>query len=391
MPNQQHVTLGLESLLAEPALVAGQRLGLIVSPASIDADLNSTIERLRAVPELRLTALFGPEHGVRGSAQAGEHVENQVDHVTGLPMFSLYGATKQPTADMLAEVDTLIFDLQDVGLRFYTYLSTLVYVMQAAAQHDKRVVVLDRPNPLNGTTIAGGLVDPEFTSFVGLVPVAMRYGLTAGEIARYLNAELPIGCDLHVIPMRGWRRSMWYDDTRLPFVPPSPNIPTLDSLIAYAGTCLIEGTNLSEGRGTTRPFEIIGAPYVDAHTQAQRLNGLNLPGVRFRPLYFTPTFSKYQRAICGGVQLYISDRTQFDPVRTTLLLIADVRKNYPDQFDWRDPWTAGSRPPIDLLSGSAQLRHHLEADGDVGALLSQWQRERADFELQRAMYFLYRT
>jgi len=389
MPHRQRVALGLESLAEDTASLAGQRLGLVVSPASVDADLNSTIERLRAIPALRLTALFGPEHGVRGDAQAGELVENTVDHVTGLPMFSLYGATKQPTADMLADVDTLVFDLQDVGLRFYTYLSTLVYVMQAAAQYGKRVVVLDRPNPLNGVSLAGGLVDASFTSFVGLVPVAMRYGLTAGEIAQYLKAELSIHCDLHIIPMRGWQRSMWHDDTGLPFVPPSPNIPTLDSLVAYAGTCLIEGTNLSEGRGTTRPFEIIGAPYIDAHTLAQQLNSRDLPGVRFRPVYFTPTFSKYQGETCGGVQLYVNDRAQFDPVRTTLLLIADVKQRYPDQFAWRDPWAAGSHRPIDLLSGSMQLRQHLDADGEIDALLSHWQNERADFELRRTLYYLY--
>ncbi len=384
------VQIGLETLLKEQrAVIAGQRLGLIAAAASVDAQLVNSIERLHAEPGIRLTALYGPEHGVRGAAQAGEHVTTQRDPVTGLPAYSLYGATVKPDADMLAEVDTLLYDLQDGGLRFFTFLSTLVYVLQAAAEHGKRVIVLDRPVFLGGEVVEGNLLQPGYESMVGVSPLPIRYGMTAGEIALMLNTTQNIGCDLTVVPMRGWTRSLWFDQTGLPFVPPSPNLPTLTAFNAYPGTCLIEGTTLSEGRGTTKPFEYMGAPFVDAHRLAQALNALDLPGVRFRPVYFVPTFSKWQGQTCGGVHLYITERRTFEPVATALHVIATARTLYPEQAGWRDPWSAGGLLPIDLLTGGAQVRQHFDAQRPVRELLESWQADLAAFAEQRQPFLLY--
>jgi uncharacterized protein YbbC (DUF1343 family) len=346
------VRLGLDVLLEQQtALIAGKRVGLIASASSTDAALISSVERLHQHPAVRLRALFGPEHGLRGDAQAGQHVTAATDPLTGLPVYSLYGDTKKPTPAMLDGLDALLFDLQDGGVRFYTYLSTLVYTMQAAAESNLPLLVLDRPAFLNGLTVEGPTLDPAYTSFVGICPVPLRYGLTAGEIARLLNEVLDIGCDLTVVPLYGWRRGMWFDDTGLPFVPPSPNLPTLAALTAYPGTCLVEGTTLSEGRGTTRPFEYIGAPWVDAPALAQALNALELPGARFRPVYFVPTFSKHQGEMCAGVHLYVTDRSRFRPVETALHLLAQVKRAHPQQFGWREAWAPGGHLPIDLLTG----------------------------------------
>lgn len=384
------VQIGLETLLNEQRQhIAGQRVGLVAGAASVDSQLCSSVQRLHADPDVQLVALFGPEHGLWGEAQAGEHVATTADQLTGLPAYSLYGSTHKPSPDMLAALDTLIFDLQDGGLRFYTYLSTLVYVMQAAAEQGKRVLVLDRPVFLNGLTVEGGVLDTAYASFVGIYPIPIRYGMTAGEIARLLNEQFAIGCDLIVVPMRGWQRAMWYDDTGLPFVPPSPNLPTLAAITAYPGTCLIEGTNLSEGRGTTKPFEYIGAPYVDAHQLARAMNALELPGVRFRPVFFVPTFSKYQGQSCGGVHLVVTQRDTFQPIETALHLIATTRRLYPEQFTWRAPWTEGGHYPIDLLSGSATVRQHLDANQPVSDLVDLWKEEADQFKELRREYLIY--
>lgn len=384
------VQIGLETLLHDQrAVVAGQRVGVIACAASVDSRLDSSVARLFNQPGIHLTALYGAEHGLRGEAQAGQHVTTYEDAVTGLPVHSLYGATVRPTPDMLADVDTLLYDLQDGGLRFYTFLSTLAVVMQAAAENGKRVLVLDRPAPLTGAVVEGGMLHPDYTSFVGIYPLPIRYGMTAGEIAQYMNDVHGIGCDLTVIPMRGWSRAMWHDETGMPFVPPSPNIPTLSALTAYTGTCLIEGTNLSEGRGTTRPFEYLGAPYIDAPAFADALNRLERPGVRFRPVYFVPTFSKYSGEVCAGVHLYITDRATYEPVATALHLIATARRLYPDHFAWREPWSEGARRPIDLLTGGDLVRQHFNADGSVEALLDQWKEGLDTFEQTRSRYLLY--
>jgi uncharacterized protein YbbC (DUF1343 family) len=384
------VRLGLDVLLEQQtALIAGKRVGLIASASSTDAALISSVERLHQHPAVRLRALFGPEHGLRGDAQAGQHVTAATDPLTGLPVYSLYGDTKKPTPAMLDGLDALLFDLQDGGVRFYTYLSTLVYTMQAAAESNLPLLVLDRPAFLNGLTVEGPTLDPAYTSFVGICPVPLRYGLTAGEIARLLNEVLDIGCDLTVVPLYGWRRGMWFDDTGLPFVPPSPNLPTLAALTAYPGTCLVEGTTLSEGRGTTRPFEYIGAPWVDAPALAQALNALELPGARFRPVYFVPTFSKHQGEMCAGVHLYVTDRSRFRPVETALHLLAQVKRAHPQQFGWREAWAPGGHLPIDLLTGGDQVRLHLDAERPVTDLVDTWKEGIEAFKSLRAASLLY--
>lgn len=367
------VELGLENLLARRLdLIAGRRVGLVASPSSVDQALTSTVTRLHQHPRVNLVALFGPEHGLRGEAQAGEPVSTYSDPVTGLPVYSLYGDTQKPTPEMLRDVDVLVFDLQDAGVRFYTYLATLAHVMQAAAEQSLPVIVLDRPAPIGGHKVEGPVLDPAYRSFVGPYPIPIRYGMTIGEIARLFNEAFGIGCSLEVVPMSGWKRGMWFDQTGLPFVPPSPNLPTLDSLTLYPGTCLVEGTDLSEGRGTTRPFEYIGAPWIDAEDLAHRLNDLALPGVRFRPVYFVPAVSKYRNQPCRGVHIYVQDREQFQPITTALHLLACIRSAYPDHFAWREPWTSGGHYPIDLLSGGSTVREHLDASRPVAELVDGW-------------------
>ncbi|MBI5671367.1 MAG: DUF1343 domain-containing protein [Chloroflexi bacterium] len=384
------VRIGLDILLNQRLdLIAGKRVGLVASPSSVDSQLISSVERLFACPEVQLTALFGPEHGLRGAAQAGQHVTTDIDSLTGLPVYSLYGDTYQPTTDMLRNVDVLIFDLQDGGVRFYTYLSTLAHVMQAAAANHLPLIVLDRPAPINGVTVEGPVLDPVYTSFIGIYPIPIRYGMTAGELARLFNEVFAVGCDLTVVEMDGWQRSMWFDQTGLPFVPPSPNLPTLSALTVYPGMCLIEGTTLSEGRGTTKPFEYTGAPWIEAEAVARRLNALDLPGARFRPVYFVPTFSKYQGELCAGVHLYVTDRDVFRPVETALHLLALVRAMYPERFAWRVPWTDGGHYPIDLLSGGDQVRQHLEGGLPVSDLVNAWEEGGNAFLAQRAQYLLY--
>jgi uncharacterized protein YbbC (DUF1343 family) len=381
---------GLEVLLEKQLdVIAGKRLGLIAGVSSTDGQLVSSVERLHEHPQVQLVALFGPEHGLRGEAQAGQHVTHYDDSLTGLPVYSLYGDTKKPSPEMLEGLDALVYDLQDGGLRFYTYLATLAYVMQAAAEAGLPVIVLDRPVFLNGIAIEGPILDPAYTSFVGPYPIPIRYGMTAGEIAGLFNTAFGIGCDLIVVPLEGWPRGMWFDQTGLPFVPPSPNLPNLSAINAYPGTCLVEGTNFSEGRGTTRPFEYIGAPWIQAETLARALNRLELPGVRFRPVYFVPTFSKHQGETCGGVHVYITDRETFRAVETGLHIIDQARAASPDQFAWRQPWADGGHYPIDLLSGGNQVRQHLDASKPVSDLVRSWEDDLQAFSRLRAQYLLY--
>ncbi|MGQ9768886.1 MAG: exo-beta-N-acetylmuramidase NamZ family protein, partial [Anaerolineae bacterium] len=281
------VRTGLEVLCDRRDPLAGGRSGLITHPAAVLPDLTSSVDALLEAG-VRLTALFGMEHGFASSAADGVAVGHGRDARTGLPVFSLYGATREPTAEMLAGVDVLLFDVQDVGVRFYTFISTLYYILRSARQHGVSVIVLDRPNPLNGLAIEGPSVAPGYGSFVGIAPIPIRHGMTIGELARYLNAEHHLGAELTVVEMQGWRRAMWFDETGLPWVPTSPAMPHLSTAIVYPGTCFIEGTNLSEGRGTALPFEVVGAPWLDGHALAHALNQLALPGVRFRPTQFEP-------------------------------------------------------------------------------------------------------
>ncbi len=384
------VRLGLEVFLEEAAEeAASKRLGLVACPSSVDRELRSSVERLHRHSAIDLVALFGPEHGLRGEAQAGAPVATYKDAVTGLPVHSLYGETRWPTPDMLRGIDAIIIDLQDGGVRFYTFLATALYVMEAAAAADCKVILLDRPAPISGARIEGPMLDADFASFVGPYPMPIRYGMTIGEMARMANTEYSIDCDLTVIAMEGWRRDMWFDDTGLPFVPSSPNLPTLDAMTLYPGTCLIEGSNLSEGRGTTKPFEYIGAPWIDALQLADQLNDLNLDGARFRPVYFVPTFGKNQGELCAGAHIHVTDRERFQPVAMILNLLQAVIENYPEDFAWRAPWAAGSTAPIDLLSGSTAIRESLDARRPVEELIASWQPGIEDFLKARQKYLLY--
>jgi uncharacterized protein YbbC (DUF1343 family) len=367
----------------------GQRVGLVTNPTGVSYDLQSGIEVLRHRADCTLAALYGPEHGLRGDAQAGIHVEAGTDPGTGLPVYSLYGPTRKPTPEMLEGVDLLVVDLQDGGARFYTYLYTMALVMQAAAENSLPVLVLDRPTPLGGELLEGPLLDPAYASFVGLYPIPIRMGMTTGELAQLFNQEFGIGAELAVARCEGWQRSMWFDQTGQPFVFPSPNLPTLDSLTVYPGTCLFEGTNLSEGRGTTRPFELIGAPWIEPEDLAVAMNELELPGVRFRPCYFRPTFSKHKETVCGGIQLHVTDRLALRPVTVAVHLLRAVRQLYPDHFEWRPPGQPGDSFPIDRLSGSDSLRRQIEAGMPVPEIVASWEPGLEAFSAQRQPYLLY--
>ncbi len=379
---------GLDVLLEDgvPEL-EGLRVGLITNHTGIDRRLRSGIDLLHASDRLRLAALFGPEHGVRGDAQAGVKVGAATDSRTGLPVHSLYGETRRPTPEMLRGLDALIFDIQDVGVRYATYISTLAYAQEAAAQADLRFVVLDRPNPITGVRVEGNLLDPAFASFVGVHPLPVRHGMTTGELARLFAAERGYPEPL-VVPLRGWRRDQWFDQTGLPWVLPSPNLPTLDTLTLYAGTCLIEGTNLSEGRGTTRPFELIGAPWIDPFRLAEELERRELPGVAFRPAYFTPTFSKHAGEVCGGVQVHIRDRESLRAAELGVHLLHAVRQHDSAAFGWRQG--ADGRYFIDLLAGGDRLRTLLDQGASVAEIIDPWIGESRAFAARRQPHLLYR-
>lgn len=381
------VTVGLEALLAgESSALAGKAFGLITNTSAIDRNLRSAVDLIHASDDLYLTKLFGPEHGVRGDAQDGVHLPSTVDAWTGLPVYSLYGSSREPTPDMLDGLDALVFDIQDVPLRFTTYISTLAHAQIAAAGAGIDMVVLDRPNSLTGLHVEGNLLDPAFSSFVGIHPIAIRHGLTVGEFARLFAAERGLPEPL-IVGMQGWRRSMWFDDTGLPWVQPSPNLPTLDSVCLYPGTCLIEGTNVSEGRGTTRPFEYVGAPWIDPHHLTFDLEQRSLPGVAFRPAYFTPTHSKHAGKSCGGVQIYVQDRETLRPVDVGIHILHACMTLQSEGFAWRQ--LQSGEHVIDMLAGTDTLRSRLDAGTNPSEIIAVWQRDAAEFAVRRRPYLLY--
>lgn len=376
------VRTGAMRLRDDPGLIRGERLGLVTNHTGVMPDLGRNVDALQAAG-VNLRALFGPEHGLGGSAQAGASEAAGTDGPSGLPVFDTYRRSGDELAEQLRSsgVDTILYDLQDIGARFYTYVWTMYDVMVAAARTGQRVVILDRPNPIGGLLSEGPGLDPAYTSFVGRADIPLRHGLTCGELARLLNAAaIPAKAgrpvELDVVPVDGWRRSDDADATDLPWVFPSPNIPTLDSAYVYPGTGLVEGTNLSEGRGTTRPFEIVGAPYVDErlapalNERAADSGAGGLEGVRFRELAFTPTFGKHASEPCRGVQLHVLDRVAFEPVRTAVLLLVTARRLYPDAFGWREPARTGGakHSPADRLWGSDTLRRALDAGDEDAAL-----------------------
>ena len=408
-PARSPVKLGNEVLFAKRLdLIRGKRVGLIANPSSVDSHLDSIVERFRAQPDVKLVALYGPEHGVRGNAQAGQFVAYYFDEHYHLPVYSLYGQTNKPPADMLKNidesmrafdtqhdakspvagslknVDVMVCDLQDVGTRIYTYVATMADAMQAAAEANIQFVVLDRPNPIGGAVMEGPILEyPKFSSFIGRYPIPLRHGMTIGELAQLFNAKyLAKKCRLTVVPMENWTRDEWYDETSLPWLLPSPNLPTLESATVYPGQVIIEGTNLSEGRGTTRPFEFFGAPWIDGFVLAQKLNDLHLPGVKFREVYFTPTFSKFSGQQCGGCQLHVTDRKTFRSVATTLEILSVVRNLYGHKLEFHASY-------FDHVMGTAAVREALERGEPADQIVAGFKPGLAEFAKLREPYLLY--
>jgi uncharacterized protein YbbC (DUF1343 family) len=385
------ISLGSERLLASPAL-DGKRVGVVCNPASINSQFTHIADALAAHPGARLAAIFGPQHGFHSDVQ-----ENMIetghgrDAVRRVPVYSLYSETREPTAEMLDGLDVLVLDLQDVGTRIYTYIYTMAYCLRAARRHGVKVIVCDRPNPIGGAQVEGPMLLPGFESFVGLYPIPMRHGMTIGELARLFNDHFGLGADLEVIALQGWRREMYLEESGAPWVLPSPNMPTVDTAVVYPGTVLFEGTNVSEGRGTTRPFELLGAPWVSAESFADRLNRRSLPGVFFRPTVFEPTFHKHAKQPCGGCQIHVTDRQTFAPVLTGVLLTEAFRAAGPDQFTWRPPpyEYEHDKLPIDILAGSSDLREQIEAGVPAETIAASWEPAVAQFEQLRRKFLMY--
>ncbi len=377
------VKTGLDLLVHDQAdLLSDQRVGLVSMPAAVLPDLTSSLDAL-CKAGIPVTALFGPEHGFRGAALDGEHVSHTTDPRTGLDVFSLYGAVKEPIAEMLANVDVLVFDMQDVGVRFYTYLSTLFYVLRGAGKAGKPVLVLDRPNPITGELVEGGPIAPGYESFVGVLNIPMRHGMTLGELALYMNAEYALGADVQLIEMQGWKREIWFDETGLPWVPTSPAMPHVSTATLYPGMCLLEGCNLSLGRGTALPFEVCGAPWLAerGYALAEELNRLQLPGVRFRATMFTPSASTHAGSECSGVQVHVTDRGSLRPVEMALHLISVARYLSGDAWMWN--------PHFERLAGGSGIRSALEAGTSVAEILATWDESISEFIDRREKYLMY--
>jgi uncharacterized protein YbbC (DUF1343 family) len=391
MTHRPNVKLGVEVFLEKHLdLVKSKRVGLITNPTGTDSTGTSTIILFANTPDIHLAALYGPEHGVRGDAQAGEYVPFNREKKLDIPVFSLYGQSKTPDQDMMANIDesmrsfdtvdegkliepsmvenidVLIFDIQDVGTRIYTYIATMAYAMQTCAENNKEFIVLDRPNPINGTDMEGPILEyPKYSSFVGLYPIPVRHGMTVGELAQLFNSNfLSQKTDLTVIPMKGWQRSMWFDETALPWIFPSPNMPSLDTATVYPGQVFLEGTNVSEGRGTAKPFEVFGAPWIESAQLDKALNNRKLPGVRFREALFTPEISKYQGQVCKGAQIHVTDRTRFKPFETSIHIIQLIMDMHTDQFLFHSEY-------FDKIMGTGTVREELEERHDVKDIMNK--------------------
>jgi uncharacterized protein YbbC (DUF1343 family) len=394
------VVLGSERLLASTSL-RGRRVGIVCNPASVDRTYRNIVDALAdgaagpaggTGPAGQLAAIFGPQHGFRSDVQ-----ENMIETAHGhdpsrkVPIYSLYSETREPTPEMLAGLDVLVIDLQDVGTRIYTYIYTLAYCLRAASNASLRVIVCDRPNPIGGLQVEGPMLERGFESFVGLYPIPMRHGMTIGELARLFNEHFGIGATLEVVTMEGWRRDMYHDEAGAPWVMPSPNMPTLDTAIVYPGTVLFEGTNVSEGRGTTRPFELAGFPGVNAERFAGRMNALQLPGVFFRPAIFEPTFHKHAKETCGGCQIHVLDRRTFEPVLAGVALTALFREAADGRFAWRDPpyEYEYEKLPFDILCGTSAVREQIEAGVAPREIARSWEPSVAEFMKVRARFLLY--
>jgi uncharacterized protein YbbC (DUF1343 family) len=386
------VKSGLEQLVAQPAKwVEHSRLGLLSNPASVDPQWNHARTLINQCLPGKLKALYSPQHGFFAEKQDNMvESDDLIDPATNLPVFSLYGTTRIPTAEMLDPIDVLIIDLQDVGTRVYTFIYTVSYCLEAARKYHKKVVVLDRPNPVNGLQVEGNCLSESWASFVGRYPIPMRHALTIGELCQMFNSHFGINCDLTVIPMKGWQRSMYFRDSGLPWVAPSPNLPTVDSTMVYPGQVIWEGTDVSEGRGTTQPFEIFGAPYFDTHQILSALNG-KIRGAVLRPTVFEPTSNKWQETSCNGFQIHVTDPEAFSPYSTSLKLLQSVLTAHGDQFEWKQPpyEYETKRLPIDLILGDQTIRHRLEAGEPVGDIEASWQDGLEEFKEISRQFHLY--
>lgn len=390
---RRRTVLGIERLCeSDLGLIRGARVGLVCNQASVDHDFRHSADVLGAREGVNLKALFGPQHGIRGDVQDNMvETPHTLDRETGLPVYSLYSETREPTDEMLEDLDVLVCDLQDVGCRIYTFVYTIANCMRAAKRLGKRVIVCDRPNPINGVDVEGNVLEPEFASFVGQFPIPTRHGMTAGELARMFNSHWGIECDLEVVSMDGWSRELWFDETDAPWVIPSPNMPTTDSATVFPGTVHLEGTQVSEGRGTTKPFELLGAPYIEAAEFERHLQSIGLPGVRFRATNFLPTFQKHGGSVCGGVQIHVTDRQSFMPVLTGLAVVKSCFDLYREDFRWKEPpyEYVFDKNPFDVISGTDALRISLERGASLESIRDSWAEGVSEFMKSRNEYLLY--
>ncbi len=387
------IKLGLEKLLENPPKYFGnQRIGLICNQATVNHQFQHAADLFFSHPDINLTTLFGPQHGIRGDVQDNMiETGHSVDSITELPIYSLYSETREPTESMLSSIDALVFDLQDVGCRVYTFIYTMAKAMKACAKYGKKFFVLDRPNPINGVDVEGNILEIGHESFVGMYPIPMRHGMTIGELAQMFNKDFELRCDLEIITMDGWEREDYADETDTPWVMPSPNMPTVDTAVVFPGTVYFEGTQVSEGRGTTRPFEIIGANYINANDYAEALSSLNLEGVIFRPIGFKPTFQKDAGNICGGAFVHVTDRKVFKPVITGIAMAKIAFDLYPNEFKWKIPpyEYIFDRNPFDVVHGSTKLREAFEQGKTIQEISNAWTKGERDFLVQRKQYLLY--
>jgi len=390
---KRHVTVGIENLLnGKVGSLKGARVGLVCNQASVDHRLHHAADVFQAHPGVNLTALFGPQHGIRGDLQDNMiETDHAIDRQTGKPIYSLYSETREPTEAMLSDVDIIVFDMQDVGCRIYTFNYTMANCMRAAKKYGKKVVVCDRPNPIGGIGVSGNVLDPEYASFVGQFPMPTRYGMTVAELARMFNDHFKIDCEMEVVELEGWSRDQWLDETDTPWVMPSPNIPTVDTTVVFPGTVHFEGTQISEGRGTTRPFELVGAPYIVPEDYADRLNAIGFPGVYFRACVFQPTFQKHAKVSCGGVQLHITNREEFEPVIAGVAMVKSAFDMYPDDFRWKEPpyEYVYDRNPFDVIAGTNEMREAFERGDSLDDIQRSWQTALVDFKEIREKYLIY--
>ncbi len=385
--------LGVEILLDEKIdLIKGQRVGLVCNQASVLPNLAHVADVFGERNDFELTTLFGPQHGIRGDVQDNMiETPHTIDERTGVPVYSLYSETREPTKEMLDDLDTIVFDMQDVGCRIYTFVYTMANCMRAAKKFGKNVIVCDRPNPINGVAVEGNVTETEFTSFVGQFEIPTRHGMTCGELAKLFNEHFGIGCELEVVAMEGWRREMWFEETRLPWVLPSPNIPTVDTCVVFPATVHVEGTELSEGRGTTKVFELNGAPFIDPYAWVAQLQKYDFAGVAFRHAFFRPTFQKWADQTCGGLQIHIIDRDAFKPVIVGIAMIKTAYDLYTDKFEWkRDAYEyVFDKNPFDVVSGTDKIRKAIEAGVSLKQIEDGWAKESKEFGELRKKFLLY--